>query len=73
MHIRVGKKYFFFRISNGYCTGMAFLHTSTKLRKARANVDDLSMGSYFVFISMVFGLFTGTIASFLGKFVVFNM
>ena len=52
---------------------MAFLHTSTKLRKARANVDDLSMGSYFVFISMVFGLFTGTIASFLGKFVVFNM
>ena len=52
---------------------MAFLHTSTKLRKARASVDDLSMGSYFVFISMVFGLFTGTIASFLGKFVVFNM
>ena len=62
-----------FRVTGGYCTGMAFLNTSQKLKSARANVDQLSVGSYFVFIGMVFGLFSGTIASFLGKHVVFNM
>ena len=61
------------RTTGGYCTGMAFLNTSQKLKSARANVEQLSVGSYFVFIAMVFGLFSGTIASFLVKHIVFNM
>ena len=63
----------FFRITGGYCLGMAYINTSRKLKSARASADQLAVGSYFICVALVFGLFSGSIASFLGKHLVFNM
>ena len=64
---------FGFSISNGYCTALPFIYSSSKMKRARRSQEDISIGSYLVFISFSFGLFAGTIASFAVKYIVMNL
>jgi len=62
-----------FGLSNGYCTALAFIYGSTKMKKLRRSPDDISIGSYLVFIMFSMGLLCGSIMSFLVKFVVLHL
>lgn len=33
-------------LSNGYCTALPFIYSSTKMKKMRCSQDDISIGSY---------------------------
>merc|ERR1719447_1891855 len=57
-----------FGLSNGYCTALPFIYSSTKMKKMRCSQDDISIGSYLVFILFSLGLFFGTTFSFAVKY-----
>ena len=45
-------------LSNGYCTALPFIYSSTKMKKMRCSQDDISIGSYLgTFYSSVPGQF----------------